>query len=244
MPASALEAVNVLVEFAGLRALDRVSLRLEPGEIVGLIGPNGSGKTTLVNVLTGQLQPVEGRVLCDGEDITGLPPPKIAARGIARSFQIVRLFRNLTVRENVEAGAIARGLGRPAARAVADRLLAEFDLEPRAEAFAGSLSYGDERRIEIARALAAAPTFLLLDEPAAGMNEAETGRLLELLAELPKAQQLGVLIIDHDMRLIMRLCHRLHVLASGRTIAAGDVLSVQRSPEVITAYLGSAAADA
>ena len=244
MSASALEAIAVSVEFAGLRALDRVSLRLEPGEIVGLIGPNGSGKTTLVNVLTGQLQPVDGRVLCNGEDITGLPPPRIAARGIARSFQIVRLFRNLTVRENVEAGAIARGLRRPAARTVANRLLAEFDLGPRAEAFAGSLSYGDERRIEIARALAAAPTFLLLDEPAAGMNEAETGRLLELLAELPQAQRLGLLIIDHDMRLIMRLCHRLHVLASGRTIAEGDVLSVQRSPAVIAAYLGSAAADA
>ena len=244
MPASALEAVDVSVEFAGLRALDRVSLRLAPGEIVGLIGPNGSGKTTLVNVLTGQLQPVDGRVLCNGEDITGLPPPRIAARGIARSFQIVRLFRNLTVRENIEAGAIARGLRRPAARTVANRLLAEFDLAPRAEAFAGSLSYGDERRIEIARALAAAPTFLLLDEPAAGMNEAETGRLLELLAQLPRAERLGLLIIDHDMRLIMRLCHRLHVLASGRTIAEGDVLSVQRSPAVIAAYLGSAAADA
>jgi branched-chain amino acid transport system ATP-binding protein len=244
MPASALEAVDVSVEFAGLRALDRVSLRLGPGEILGLIGPNGSGKTTLVNVLTGQLPPVEGRVLCNGEDITGMPPPRIAARGIARSFQIVRLFRNLTVRENVEAGAIARGLGRPAARMVADRLLVEFGLEPRAEAFAGSLSYGDERRIEIARALAASPTFLLLDEPAAGMNEAETGRLLELLAGLPQAQQLGLLIIDHDMPLIMRLCHRLHVLASGKTIAAGDDASVQRSPEVIAAYLGSAAIDA
>jgi branched-chain amino acid transport system ATP-binding protein len=244
MPASALEAVDVSVEFAGLRALDRVSLRLEPGEILGLIGPNGSGKTTLVNALTGQLQPIEGRILCDGSDITGLPPPRIAGRGIARSFQIVRLFRNLTVRENVEAGAIARGLGRPAARAVAERLLGEFGLGARADAFAGSLSYGDERRIEIARALAAAPTFLLLDEPAAGMNEAETGRLLELLADLPRTQQLGLLIIDHDMPLIMRLCHRLHVLASGRTIAEGDVASVRRSPEVIAAYLGAAAADA
>ena len=116
MPASALEAVDVAVEFAGLRALDGVSLGLEPGEILGLIGPNGSGKTTLVNVLTGQLAPAAGRVLCNGEDITGLPPHRIAGRGIARSFQIVRLFRNLTVRENVEAGAIARGLGRPAAR--------------------------------------------------------------------------------------------------------------------------------
>ena len=244
MPASALEAVAISVEFAGLRALDGVSLCLEPGEILGLIGPNGSGKTTLVNVLTGQLMPASGRVLCNGEDITGLPPHRIAARGITRSFQIVRLFRNLTVRENVEAGAIARGLGRPAARAVADGLLAEFGLAGQAAEFAGRLSYGDERRVEIARALAAAPTFLLLDEPAAGMNEVETQRLLELLADLPKTGRLGLLIIDHDMPLIMRLCHRLHVLASGRTIAEGDVASVRRSPEVIAAYLGAAAADA
>jgi branched-chain amino acid transport system ATP-binding protein len=237
----ALEALEVSVEFAGLRALDAVSLRLEPGEILGLIGPNGSGKTTLINVITGQLAPQAGRVRCNGDDITGLPPRRIAARGIARSFQIVRLFRNLTVRENVEAGALAQGLGRPAARRVADRLLAEFGLDARADDFAGHLSYGDERRVEIARALAAAPTFLLLDEPAAGMNEAETERLLALLAALPQAQNLGLLIIDHDIPLIMQLCHRLHVLASGRTIAEGDVASVRRSPEVIAAYLGSAA---
>jgi branched-chain amino acid transport system ATP-binding protein len=236
-----LEAQATSVEFAGLLALDGVSLRLAPGEILGLIGPNGSGKTTLINVVTGQLKPDQGRVLCNGDDITGLPPRTIAARGIARSFQIVRLFRNLTVRENVEAGAIARGLGRPAARKVAEALLAEFGMDARAEDFAGNLSYGDERRVEIARALAAAPTFLLLDEPAAGMNEAETERLLELLAALPKAQGLGLLIIDHDIPLIMQLCHRLHVLASGRTIAEGDVASVRRSPEVIAAYLGSAA---
>jgi len=238
---AALETHGVSVEFAGLRALDGVSLRLEPGEILGLIGPNGSGKTTLINVMTGQLQPIEGRVLCRGADITGLAPRKVAAHGIARSFQIVRLFRNLTVRENVEAGAIAHGLGRSAARAAADRLLAEFGLAARAEDFAGSLSYGDERRVEIARALAAAPTFLLLDEPAAGMNEAETEQLMELLAAMPEALGLGLLIIDHDMPLIMQLCQRLHVLASGRTIAEGDVGSVRRSPEVIAAYLGSAA---
>ena len=241
MPQSALEAVGVSVEFAGLRALDSVSLRLEPGEILGLIGPNGSGKTTLINVVTGQITPQAGRVLCNGADITGLPPRRIAARGIARSFQIVRLFRHLSVRENVEAGAIARGLGRPAAGRIADELLSEFGLAVRAGDFAGNLSYGDERRVEIARALAAAPRFLLLDEPAAGMNEAETERLLALLAVLPKAGNLGLLIIDHDIPLIMQLCHRLHVLASGRTIAEGDVETVRRSPEVITAYLGSTA---
>jgi branched-chain amino acid transport system ATP-binding protein len=167
MPASALEAIDVSVEFAGVRALDRVSLRLEPGEILGLIGPNGSGKTTLVNVLTGQLTPVAGRVVCNGDDITGLPPRKVAGRGIARSFQIVRLFRNLTVAENVEAGAIARGLGRPAARRVAAALLGEFGLTALADEFAGRLSYGDERRVEIARALAAAPRYLLLDPASA-----------------------------------------------------------------------------
>jgi branched-chain amino acid transport system ATP-binding protein len=241
MSPALLTCKGLTCRFGGVVALDGVDFDVNEGEIVGLIGPNGSGKTTLVNVVTGQLRPTEGRVLCHGEDITGLPPRAIAGRGIARSFQIVRLFRNLTVRENVEAGAIARGLGRPAARSVADRLLADFGLGSRAEEFAGSLSYGDERRVEIARALAAAPTFLLLDEPAAGMNEVETQRLLELLADLPKAQKLGLLIIDHDMPLIMRLCHRLHVLASGRTIAEGDVASVRRSPEVIAAYLGSAA---
>jgi branched-chain amino acid transport system ATP-binding protein len=237
----ALEIHRISVEFAGLRALDGVSLRLEPGEILGLIGPNGSGKTTLINVITGQLQPIDGRVVCRGNDITGLAPREVAAHGIARSFQIVRLFSKLTVRENVEAGAIARGLGRRAARAVADHLLAEFGLDSRSEDFADSLSYGDERRVEIARALAAAPTFLLLDEPAAGMNEVETERLMALLAALPKTSGLGLLIIDHDMPLIMQLSQRLHVLASGRTIAEGDVDSVRRSPEVIAAYLGSTA---
>ncbi|MGH6919616.1 MAG: ABC transporter ATP-binding protein [Geminicoccaceae bacterium] len=236
-----LDVRGVSKRFGGFEALTRVSLQVREGERFGLIGPNGSGKTTLINVITGQLAPQEGRVLCNGDDITGLPPRKIAARGIARSFQIVRLFRNLSVRENVEAGAIARGLGRPAAQRVADHLLAEFGLLARADDFAGNLSYGDERRVEIARALAAAPTFLLLDEPAAGMNEAETGHLLALLAALPKTQGLGLLIIDHDIPLIMQLCHRLHVLASGRTIAEGDVPSVRRSPAVIAAYLGSAA---
>jgi branched-chain amino acid transport system ATP-binding protein len=178
----ALETHRISVEFAGLRALDGVSLRLEPGEILGRIGPNGSGTTTLINVITGQLQPIDGRVVCRGNDITGLAPREVAAHGIARSFQIVRLFSKLTVRENVEAGAIARGLGRRAARAVADHLLAEFGLDSRSEDFADSLSYGDERRVEIARALAAAPTFLLLDEPAAGMNEVETERLMEAAA--------------------------------------------------------------
>lgn len=244
MAAQSLEASGIAVEFAGLRALDGVSLRLDPGEILGLIGPNGSGKTTLVNVLTGQVRPVAGRVLCRGEDITGLAPRRIARKGIARSFQIVRLFRDLTVRENVEAAALAQGASRASARATADALLDELGLTSRALAFAGTLSYGDERRVELARALAAGPRFLLLDEPAAGMNEAESEALLALLAGLPASRNLGLLIIDHYMPLILRLCHRLQVLASGRTIAEGAVEAVRRSPAVIEAYLGSAAAAA
>jgi branched-chain amino acid transport system ATP-binding protein len=232
--------VDVSVEFAGLRALDRVSLRLEPGEILGLIGPNGSGKTTLVNALTGQLRPIEGRILCDGSDITGLPPPRIAGRGIARSFQIVRLFRNLTVRENVEAGAIARGLGRPAARAVAGRLLAEFGLGERADAFAGSLSYGDERRVEIARALAAAPTFLLLDEPAAGMNSEEVGHLADRIRSL-KGQGRTVVLVEHVMELVMGVTERIAVLNFGRKIAEGSPAEVQANQAVREAYLGTGA---
>jgi branched-chain amino acid transport system ATP-binding protein len=241
MAGASLEAVDIVVVFAGLRALDGVSLSLCPGEILGLIGPNGSGKTTLVNVLTGQVRPAGGRVRCQGQDITALPPPEIARRGIARSFQIVRLFRNLTVRENVEAAAVAQGAGRRAARARAEALLDELGLARHADEPAGNLSYGDERRVEIARALAAEPRFVLLDEPAAGMGEAESDALLALLAGLPRQRGLGLLVIDHDMSLIMRLCDRLQVLASGRTIAEGDVASVRRAPQVIEAYLGAGA---
>ena len=236
-----LRTIDVSVEFSGLRALDGVSLSVEPGEILGLIGPNGSGKTTLVNAITGQVPMAAGRVLCGAEDITGLSPREVSLRGIARSFQVVRLFNNLTVAENVEAAALAHGNGRRASRDKARMLLAEFGLEARAEDLAIGLSYGDKRRVEIARALAADPTFLLLDEPAAGMNEGETSGLLSILEELPQARGLSLLIIDHDMGLIMRLCGRLHVLASGRTIAEGDKDSVRSNPVVIEAYLGTGA---
>jgi len=239
-----LTAERICVVFSGLSALDQVSLTLAPGEIVGLIWPNGSGKTTLVNVLTGHIRPGEGRVTCLGEDITRLAPHQIARRGIARSFQVVRLFRNLTVAENVETAALVRGASRRAARRLALELLEEFGLAHAADERAGALSYGDERRVEIARALAADPRFLLLDEPAAGMNDAESHALVAFLSELPARRRLGLLIIDHHMPLIMRLCHRLHVLASGRTIGEGDVEHVRRLPAVIEAYLGAQAAEA
>ena len=244
MALRSLDVVEASVLFSGLRALDRVSLSLDAGEILGLIGPNGSGKTTLVNAITGQVRLAGGRVLLGGEEISGLPPPAVALKGISRSFQIVRLFNNMTLRENVEASALARGDPMRKARHKADALLAEFGLSGRADDLASGLNYGDKRRVEIARALAADPAFLLLDEPAAGMNEAESGVLLQLLRDLPRARGLGLLIIDHDMGLIMRLCDRLHVLASGRTIAAGDAESVRRNPAVVEAYLGSSAAHA
>jgi branched-chain amino acid transport system ATP-binding protein len=244
MPNSSLNAIDVSVEFAGLKALAGVSLALDAGEIVGLIGPNGSGKTTLINAITGQVTLAGGRVMLGEETISGLAPRQIALKGISRSFQIVRLFNNMTVVENIEAAALAHGNSLRAARGKADALLVEFGLVGKADELGAQLNYGDKRRVEIARALAADPSFLLLDEPAAGMNEAETDALLHTLAALPEARGLGLLIIDHDMGLIMRLCHRLHVLASGRTIAMGTADQVRRDPAVIEAYLGSEAAHA
>lgn len=244
MPNEVLSAAGVSVEFSGLRALDNVSLDLRIGEIVGLIGPNGSGKTTLINAITGQVPLVGGSIRLGDEVISGLPPRGIALKGITRSFQIVRLFNNLTVLENIETAALARGCGGREARRTAEDLLAEFGLGARADDLGGTLSYGDKRRVEIARALAARPKFLLLDEPAAGMNEAETETLLHTLSELPRKSGLGMLIIDHDMGLIMRLCGRLHVLASGRTIATGSADEIRHDPAVVEVYLGSEASRA
>lgn len=243
MTAPSLKATAISVDFSGLRALDDVTLEVSVGEIVGLIGPNGSGKTTLVNVITGQVKPISGRVRCNGSDITHVSPRRIALLGVSRSFQIVRLFKNLTVAENVETAALTQGLSRRGAIQRANMLLSEFGLQDFADELAGTLNFGDERRVEIARALAGEPRFLLLDEPAAGMNEVESETLLKILAELPDRCNLGMLIIDHDMSLIMRLCDRLHVLASGRTIGEGDVDEVRRLPAVIEAYLGSSATD-
>jgi len=239
MAESSLRGSSLSVEFQGLRALSSVSLELRVGEILGLIGPNGSGKTTLVNTLCGQIAPNSGEVLCNERDITGLPPREVSKFGVARSFQIVRVFANLNVLENIEVAAVSHGASRRDAQREAALLLDEFKLAPRAQDLAGVLSYGDKRRVEVARALATKPQFLLLDEPAAGMNEEESDTLLQLLSRLPDERGLGLLIIDHDMSLIMRLCQRLHVLASGRTIAEGGIDTVSNSPQVIEAYLGS-----
>ena len=231
-------------DFVGLRALDDVSLSLEQGEVLGLIGPNGSGKTTLINVVSGLLPATAGRVSANGRVVSGLPPHVVARAGIARTFQSVRLFKGLTVRENVEVAALGTGSRRAEARRRADTLIEEFGLGPWSDVLAGTLPYGRERSLEMARALASGASFILLDEPAAGLDEDEGDALLALLTAMPEARDCGLLVIDHDMRLIMRLCRRLHVLAHGQTIATGTPEEVRRNPAVIEAYLGAEGAEA
>ena len=231
---------GVTKDFSGLRALDGVDLRLSQGEILGLIGPNGSGKTTLINVVTGILPATSGTISAGGVDITNKPAHRIARVGLARTFQTIRLFRELSVHENVEVAAVSLGLSRTLARSRAASILEEMGLSEWANMSAGALPYGLERRVEVARALALEPVFLLLDEPAAGLNEEESDELLATLAALPASKKLGLLIVDHDMRLIMRLCHRLHVLSYGKTIGWGTPEQVRVLPAVVEAYLGSA----
>src|SRR3990172_1325275 len=228
--------------FVGLRALDGVSLVLSRGEILGLIGPNGSGKTTLINVLTGLLPATSGQVFVDGAEITNRKSYQIAHAGLARTFQTLRLFRELTVLKNGEGAGVSRGLPGGAAGVGATEVLEEIGISRWAEMRAGVLPYGLERRVEVARALATEPKFLFLDEPAAGLNEDEGEELLQVLAAIPARKNLGLLIVDHDMRLIMGLCHRLHVLNFGKTIGEGTPQEVRQIPAVLQAYLGKAAA--
>jgi branched-chain amino acid transport system ATP-binding protein len=233
-----LEARGVHVRFAGVHAVAGIDLALSAGEVVGLIGPNGAGKTTLVNVLSGFQRPTEGGVRLDGADVTRWPPHRRGRAGIGRTFQSVRVFAGLTVLENLESASYAAGRSRRAAARDAAELLDLVGLGRVAASRAGALAYGQERRLGIARALAAGPRFLLLDEPAAGLNEQESDELLELLRGLPADRGVALLVIEHDMRLIMRLCDRLHVLDHGRTIATGRPAEVARDPAVLDAYLG------
>ncbi len=233
-----LEARHVTVRFDGIVALDRVDLSLKREEILGLIGPNGAGKTTLVNVLSGFQAPDEGRVALDGEDITGWLSFRIARRGLARTFQAVRLFRDLTVLENVELAATGMGLGRAAARQRAWEILDRLGLAAMATRRAAELPYGDERRVGIARALATQPRYLLLDEPAAGMSEEEAAQLAATVRAIRERLACGILIIEHNMAVIMELCDRIQVLEHGRVIALGAPAAIARDPEVRRAYLG------
>ena len=240
--------------FRGLRALNEHTLTVQSGDLVGVIGPNGSGKTTLFNLISGFTRPDEGSIRLDGHDLTRMRPPGIARLGVSRTFQGSRVCASLSVLENVEAAAqrlhpvtlLDAGLGTPRYRRALTaiessslELLQLVGLEDNADDLAGSLAYGDQRRLEIARALASRPRLLLLDEPAAGMDSGETRSLTELIRRIRDRFELAVVVIEHDMDLVMNLCERIQVLAYGELICEGDPDTVQRDAKVLEAYLGT-----
>ena len=248
-----LEVKNLSIQFGGLRAVDGLNMTIRRGQLYGLIGPNGAGKTTVFNMLTGVYKPTAGTILLDGENITGKPAIAINKAGIARTFQNIRLFKNMSVLDNVKAGlhnhtnytAIEGALRLPRyfkeekrITAKALELLKVFELDGEAQQLAANLPYGKQRKLEIARALATDPKLLLLDEPAAGMNPNETEELMETIEIVRKRFGVTVLLIEHDMKLVSGICEELTVLNFGQELAQGETSAVLNDPKVITAYLG------
>jgi branched-chain amino acid transport system ATP-binding protein len=248
-----LEIIELTYNFGGLRAVSDFSLQVGEGELVGLIGPNGAGKTTIFNLITGVFRIAQGRILFQGQDISAWASHRIVAAGIARTFQNIRLFKELSVLDNVRLGAFAQHRytlldalrrsrnfqGEEAKlRGQAYALLERFNLARYAAMPARQLPYGEQRRIEMARALISGPKLLLLDEPAAGMNQAETEELVRLIREVKAEFSLTVLLIEHQMRVVMNLCQRVTVLDFGETIAAGPPQEIHHHPAVLEAYLG------
>jgi branched-chain amino acid transport system ATP-binding protein len=249
-----LEAVGLTRSFGGVVALEGYSISIRSDDLIGLIGPNGAGKTTVFNLLSGILAPDAGRILWRGADVTDRPAHAIARLGLARTFQNIRLFPDLSVIENVMAGlhmrygagVLATLLGLPrfhraeaTIRRRAREILELAGLQALGPARAGDLAYGDQRRVEIARALATEPRLLLLDEPAAGMNPNETQAVVELIRRVHEDFTVAVLVVEHDMRLIMDLCRHIQVLDRGRFLAAGKPEEIQTDPSVVAAYLGT-----
>ncbi len=248
-----LELKNVTMRFGGLTAVGDLSAGIGPGDLVGLIGPNGAGKTTVFNAITGVYTPTEGDVIFNGEKLNGKKPNQISGCGIARTFQNIRLFKGMTVYDNIRVsltprskykatGSVLRSGGFYKEEAVVEKRIAElleiFKLNEMSDEMATSLPYGDQRRLEIVRALATDPKLLLLDEPAAGMNPAEKQNLMKLIQYLREQFKIAILLIEHDMKLVMGICERVMVLDYGSKIAEGTPHEISSNPRVIEAYLG------